>query len=199
MSLPTRAFPPAASSRADGLKAATRQTHDRLDQRIMAARIFDDRSRFAGFLRMQYRFHRDIEALYAMPALQALLPGLAERSRLARIAQDLTDLGQPLPAAATPRLTGDAPLPIALGWLYVAEGSNLGGTLLYKLAAALGLDARFGARHLAAHPDGAARHWRAFTAALNALALQPAEEQAVIDGAQAAFAAVNAYVAEELP
>ncbi|WMJ69380.1 biliverdin-producing heme oxygenase [Stenotrophomonas sp. 24(2023)] len=195
----TPAAAPAAPTRAEGLKAATRLTHDRLDQRIMAARIFDDRERFAGFLRMQYRFHRDIEALYALPALQALLPDLAQRSRLARIAQDLADLGQPLPPAAAPRLASDAAVPTALGWLYVAEGSNLGGTLLYKLAAALGLDARFGARHLAAHPEGAARHWRAFTTALNTLVLPPDQEQAMVAGAQAAFAAVNAYVAEELP
>ncbi|KAF1016927.1 MAG: hypothetical protein GAK31_00186 [Stenotrophomonas maltophilia] len=185
------------ASRAQRLKAAMRQTHDRLDRRIMAARIFDDRARFAGFLRMQYRFHRDIEALYAMPALQALLPGLAQRSRLARIGQDLADLGT-MARPGSPRLDADTPLPTALGWLYVADGSNLGGTILYKLAAGLGLDARFGARHLAAHPDGAARHWRAFTSALDALALEDAEEAAVIAGAEAAFRSVNAYVADEL-
>jgi hypothetical protein len=36
-------------------------------------------------------------------------------------------------------LPSDLELPAALGWLYVAEGSNLGGTILYKMAAKLGL------------------------------------------------------------
>lgn len=199
MSVPSAVIVPTETIRTERLKAATRQAHDRLDHAIMAARAFDDRHRFAGFLRVQYRFHRDIDVLYAMPALQALLPDLQQRSRLGRIAKDLVDLGAMAPGSSPPRLAADTPLPIALGWLYVAEGSNLGATVLYKLAARLGLDARFGARHLAAHPDGAARHWRAFTTALNALALAQDEEAGVVAGAEAAFRTVSSYVAQELP
>ncbi|WP_024890432.1 biliverdin-producing heme oxygenase [Luteimonas huabeiensis] len=186
-----------ADSRAQRLKAATRASHDALDKRIMAGGIFADRDRFARFLRVQYRFHRSIDALYASPALQALLPDLAERRRLPQVASDLQDLGQALPEADIAPLPADLPLPAALGWLYVAEGSNLGGTVLYKLAAGLGLDRDFGARHLAAHPDGAARHWRAFTAALDAVALSPAQEQQAIDAADDAFRSVHAHVERE--
>ncbi|MNI94451.1 Heme oxygenase [compost metagenome] len=69
--------------------------------------------------------------------------------------------------------------------------------MLYKMAAALGLDRSFGARHLAAHPDGAARHWREFTAALDAVVLSPAQEQEVIDAADAAFRSVHGHVEVE--
>ncbi|MDT0814963.1 biliverdin-producing heme oxygenase, partial [Staphylococcus pseudintermedius] len=89
------------------------------------------------------------------------------------------------------------PLAQALGWLYVAEGSNLGGSVLYKLAARLGLDRGFGARHLAAHPDGVARHWRRFTAALDGAALSAAQEEDVVAGAEAAFRRVRGHVEEE--
>lgn len=181
------------------LKLATHAVHDVLDKRIMAADIFASRDRFARFLRVQYRFHRDIDALYAHVGLQALVPALDERRRLARIAEDLADLGQALPLQAAAGPGADAALPQALGWLYVAEGSNLGGIVLYKLASdRLGLGREFGARHLAAHPDGVARHWREFTAALDAVVLSASQEQQVVSGAEAAFRSVHAYVQEEM-
>jgi len=182
------------ATRSQRLKAATRDSHGALDKRIMAGDIFADRSRFARFLRVKYRFHRDIDALYAHAALDALLPDLAERRRLPQLVRDLRDLEQTLPAPVPMRLDPDLPLAEALGWLYVAEGSNLGGTVLYKLAGQLGLDAGFGARHLAAHPDGAARHWRAFTAALDGVVLTVEQEQQVIDAADAAFRSVHDHV-----
>ncbi len=185
------------ATRSQRLKAATRDSHGALDKRIMAGDIFASRDLFARFLRVQYRFHRDIDALYGSPALDALLPDLDERRRLPLIARDLADLEQTLPPPASIRLDGDLPLPAALGWLYVAEGSNLGGTVLYKMAARLGLDSNFGARHLAAHPDGAARHWREFTAALDGVALTEAQEQQMIDAADAAFRSVHGHVEEE--
>ncbi|WMJ70401.1 biliverdin-producing heme oxygenase [Stenotrophomonas sp. 24(2023)] len=187
----------AVPTRSQRLKAATSSTHDSLDKRIMSEDIFASRDRFARFVRVQYRFHRDIQALYAAPVLGALLPDLAERQRLAQIAKDLGDLQQSLPADAAPAVAADVELARALGWLYVAEGSNLGGTILFKMAAKLGLGAGFGASHLAAHPDGAARHWRQFTAALDTVPLTDAQEAQAIEGANAAFRTVRGYVEEE--
>jgi len=81
----------------------------------------------------------------------------------------------------------------------VAEGSNLGGAILFKMAQEkLGLDAETGASHLAAHPDGVARHWRAFTTALDAAPLSPVEEDALLAAATRAFDTVQRYVREEI-
>lgn len=186
-------------SRSQRLKDVTRDVHDVLDKSIMAGNIFAGREQFARFLRMQYRFHRDIEALYGNTALCALLPNLQERRRLERIASDLSDLGTPLPAPAEGALREQASLAEALGWLYVAEGSNLGGTILYKFASErLGLGQSFGASHLAAHPDGAARHWREFTTALDSVQLTPEQDDEMLLAALAAFRAAQQYVHEEI-
>lgn len=176
------------------LKAATRGSHDALDKRIMAGDIFGSRLRFARFLRVQYQFHSVVDALYASDELTTVLPDLDGRRRLQKIAQDLSDLGQPLPPVPAISPLVGAPLPTALGWLYVAEGSHLGGAVLFKMAARLGLDAGFGARHLAAHPDGVARHWRQFTSALDTQALMPEQERQVIEAADEAFRSVHRYV-----
>jgi heme oxygenase (biliverdin-IX-beta and delta-forming) len=189
-------------SRAKRLKALTHATHDRLDRSVVGAASFATVSAYARFVEVQFLFHRDIDALYGDAELQALLPGLESRGRLPLLAQDLIDLGiAGAPAAHDPAfIAGERPdIPVALGWLYVAEGSRVGGALLRKEAARLGLSDTFGARHLApAAQDGPAAYWRMFTSALDAIALDTDQEARVIAGANAAFARVQAYVDDKL-
>ncbi len=174
------------------LKAATSGTHERLDTRIMSAGAFASTENYAKFAQMQHAFHRDIDALYANPKLDALLPDLPGRRRLRQIENDLSDLGvQPLALDELPAFGADADIPTALGWLYVAEGSNLGAAFLIKAAEKLGLSETFGASHLAGAPEGRGLHWRTFTGALDALDLNEGENQRVIEGAEAAFKRVH--------
>ena len=190
----------AAPSRSQLLRSRTTTAHAHLDARIMAGAPFSSRENYGQFLRVQHAFHRDIAVLFTHPALDALLPDLPGRQRLPAIEQDLADLGlSPDAEAAAPVFGDDAAVPTALGWLYVAEGSNLGAAFLLKQAAVLGLDENFGARHLAGHPDGRGLHWRTFTAALDGLSLPEAEEDAMVAGATAAFDRVRGLVERLLP
>ena len=79
-----------------------------------------------------------------------------------------------------------------MGWLYVAEGADLGSPFLLKETAKLGFDESFGARHMRGHPQGRGLHWHRFTDALDAAGLTAEEELRVTGGAHAAFARVNA-------
>lgn len=188
------------TSRAKRLKTATHQAHERLDKRIIAADPFSGRVRYGQFVKVQHQFHRDIDALYESAVLDSLLPDLTGRRRLPHIARDLEDLGLDVPTPDTrPAFSADADLPTALGWLYVAEGSNLGAAFLLKEAAQLGLGDTFGARHLAAAPEGRGLHWRTFTAALDAVDLSEDEERRVIAGAIAAFQRVQDLVERLMP
>lgn len=181
-------------SRAKRLKSLTHEVHDKLDRSVMEASSFDDLQGYGRFAQMQWAFHRDIDALYDDERLQLVLPGLQDRRRLVLIAADLVDLGLAPPALEDPPFfaKGEAVnLPAALGWLYVAEGSNMGAALLRKQAAKLNLSDNFGARHLAPTAAGPAAHWREFTAALDAAKITDEEEAWVVQGAQAAFARVQ--------
>lgn len=185
------------ASRAKRLKAATRETHQRLDQAIMAGEPFAGRERYGLFVAVQHAFHREIDALYDDAGLDRMLPDLQGRRRLSQIEQDLSDLGIDVPAYdGQPAFAAGAAVDVAtaLGWLYVAEGSNLGAAFLLKDAQKLGLSEEFGARHLAGAPEGRGLHWRTFTAALDAVELSPAEEARVIAGAGKAFGHVHAQV-----
>lgn len=181
--------------RSKRLKAATNATHDRLDKTIMDHEPFASRGRYGLFIKVQHAFHREIDALYGDARLDALLPDLKGRRRFGQIGQDLSDLGIVLPAYDGDPVFGFGPdLPTALGWLYVAEGANLGAAFLLKDALKLGLSEEFGARHLAGAPEGRGLHWRTFTAALDEVPLSEAEEARVIAGAQAAFHRVHGLV-----
>ncbi|CAL4870012.1 Heme oxygenase PigA (plasmid) [Asticcacaulis sp. MM231] len=183
--------------RSKRLKGRTVATHDRLDMAIMAHDPFTSVENYVKLLNVQYLFHRDIAALYAVAELDALLPDLEGRRRLDAIVLDLRDVTVGLPETdGAPHFTsGEAvDLPTALGWLYVAEGSNLGAAFLLKFAVKLGLDATKGARHLAPADEGRGLHWRTFTAALDAIELTPDEEARVAAGAAAAFNRVHGLV-----
>lgn len=148
-------------------------------------------------MQVQHGFHRDIDALYDDARLNALLPDLKGRRRLGEIGRDLDDLGLAAPAYDAAPVFGageTVDLAVALGWLYVAEGSNLGAAFLLKEALKLGLTEEFGARHLAGAPEGRGLHWRTFTAALDNVALSDQGDARVVTGAQAAFRRVRGLV-----
>lgn len=52
--------------RSQRLMDATRSVHESLDTRIIGAQPLRDRQRYVRLLEMQYRFHRDVDALYTM-------------------------------------------------------------------------------------------------------------------------------------
>lgn len=181
------------------LKANTAAQHEALDAAIMAGRPFATLDLYGRFLDVQRAFHRDVDALYGDPELIRLVPGLPALRRLPLIVRDLADLGLP------PRQDADAPvfahgethdIAEALGWLYVAEGSNLGAAFLLKQAAKLGLSESFGARHLAPAAEGRGLGWRNFAAALDAAPLDASGTARATSGAQAAFARIRGRVAK---
>jgi len=188
-------------TRAKRLKQRTALAHERLDRRIMSADPFASRERYAQFAKVQYEFHRDIAALYEDQALARLVPDLGSRRRLELIAQDLIDIGAPVSTYdGAPHFSAGfaADVPTALGWLYVAEGSNLGAAFLLKEAAKIVLSEVFGARHLAAAPEGRGAHWKSFVTALDNVRLSGIEEQRAIAGAEAAFLRVHVLVEQYL-
>lgn len=186
----------ATISRAAVLKEATRATHERLDQAIMAANPFANLQKYACFVKLQHAFHRDVSPLYEMPALQAAIPGLSSLSRFNAVARDADNLGIELPRYVNAPAAAGLALPEALGWLYVVEGSNLGAALLLKQALKMGMTATWGAEHLGEPTGGRAAGWRVFREALDAVVLAPEEEQLPIRSATEAFNRVRSLVAE---
>lgn len=182
---------PAATSAAptlsQRLRTETAPQHERMHQLMERAQPFATRERYVRFVAAQYLFQRDVEHFFDLPELKALVSDLNTRGRTEAALADLADLAAPAPAIA-PVATANVHLPEALGWLYVSEGSTLGAAFLLKeVGEKLGLDANFGARNLAAYPEGRARAWKRFVEALDAPALLGSHD-AVVAGALQAYA-----------
>ncbi|MBP7810806.1 MAG: biliverdin-producing heme oxygenase [Neisseria sp.] len=171
---------------AQRLKEENRTTHDSVDHLVMSVAPFSSPANYTLFLKLQSVFHKIVEPIYQNAELNQQIPGLADMARYAAVVQDLQDLG-----SGPYAFSGQLPQPAgnqAVGWLYCAEGSNLGAAFLFKDAQKLDFTAEHGARHLAPHPDGRGKHWREFVDYLNRLGLdKPAQDEA-ISGAKEAFA-----------
>ena len=132
--------------------------------------------------------------------MDALLPNLEGRRRLDLIETDLADLSVKTLAFDTApafAIGAAVDLPAALGWLYAAEGSNMGAAFMLKWAKEkLGLSEEFGAGHLAGAPEVRGLHGHSFTASLDEVALSDDNEACVIAGAETAFRRVQALLDE---
>lgn len=169
------------------LKLETEAQHLRMHALMERAQPFSSREHYARFVAIQYLFQRDVGRLFDDARVQAVVSDLDARGRLDAALADLRDLGAPVPEAGAPATLGVA-MPAALGWLYVSEGSTLGAAFLFKEARdQLGLSAEFGARNLAAYPEGRAKVWRRFVESLDSERVPPEQHEAVIAGANAAY------------
>lgn len=168
------------------LRDETAALHQQMHALMEQLQPFSSRARYARFVAAQYHFQRDVEHLFDDPAIQAAVPDLQVRGREAAALADLADLGEQPGSIAL--ATASVTMPAALGWLYVSEGSTLGAAFLLKeVKDKLGLREDFGARHLAAYPEGRALVWRRFVGFLDQPVLSDAARQAVLEGAAAAF------------
>lgn len=168
------------------LKDNTRATHDVVDKLVMSCQPFDTPENYIKFLQLQAVFHKIADDVYKDPHWNAHIDGLADLARYDAVCRDLADLG-----------AGEAELDLvllqpqgaeALGWLYCAEGSNVGAAFLFKDAQQkLGFTAEHGASHLAPHADGRGKHWREFVEKFNTLNVNDEERETALYGALGAF------------
>ncbi|MFL9922903.1 biliverdin-producing heme oxygenase [Herbaspirillum lusitanum] len=175
------------------LKTETAALHELMHTLMERGQPFASRANYARFVEAQYHFQRDIEFLFADPAVQAAVPDLQVRGREAASLADLADLG--VVAQDDVIASADVSMPAALGWMYVSEGSTLGAAFLLKEAKTqLGLSEEFGARNLAAYPEGRAIVWRRFVASLDRDSLEGEQHEEVIAGAVAAYGRFGALL-----
>lgn len=175
--------PPLLSAR---LKSETAEQHELMHALMGRGQPFANRTNYARFVAAQYHFQRDVEHLFADAAIQDAVPDLHVRGREAAPLADLADL-QSAPGEEAIATTG-VTMPAALGWLYVSEGSTLGAAFLLKeVKEKLGLSETFGARNLAAYPEGRATVWKRFVSFLDRPSLPQSEHDAVLAGAEAAY------------
>jgi heme oxygenase len=178
------------------LRAATADAHLRLHaipafETLAEGRI--TRPAYAALLLRKLGFHAALEARLAeVPALAGFGIDLAARRRTHLLRADLAWLGAEAETPWTPLVPFDGAA-AALGGLYVAEGSTLGGRHL-----ALALDGILppgleGRRFLLGHGERHGEMWRSCCAAIERCGTAPEARAAMVRGALVTFAAFEAW------
>lgn len=169
------------------IKNHTASEHERLRAIIIGSDLFKNLNRYKKFILTQYYFHCDVQKLCIEHNINTLIPNIKCGERLKLLKRDLSDLliipkhNRFESAVISNRFE-------ALGWLYVSEGSTLGAAIILKgVEEGYCLSEHFGARNLAAYPEGRAEYWNLFIKNLNSLQLNPEEEAALLNGALGAF------------
>ena len=203
---------PTSVGLADRLRHDTRELHERAEsqpfqQRFVTGAITAEE--YGRFLEQMRAVHVVLDdalrrARTAHPAIAAL--HLDRHDRVARLNQDLADLGRaatdaPLPA--TVRFTNAisafaASKPAALiGVLYVKEGATNGNKIVVRrITDALDLAPGVASRYLDPYGAEQRTNWMAFREMLETLPLTDAEQDDVVAGAAATFEMIMAISAE---
>jgi heme oxygenase len=124
------------------LRLATRADHQRAESALVLGDWTSSRTAYGALLTVLRSFHAPAEArLRSGEEWHRLTPPVDVRSRERAhlLSADLEQLGLPVPGPAAHAHQGAEPLSTGLGWLYVVEGSRLGGAIIARHArAALG-------------------------------------------------------------
>ncbi|WP_439549350.1 biliverdin-producing heme oxygenase [Falsiroseomonas sp.] len=186
----------AGGSARDALRAATGAVHERLHGVAAFARLGAGtitRDDYRALLARLQGFHQALEAALAGgPAtdmatdMAAWGIDLAARRRSGLLAADRAALGDatPAPLAPIPPIPGAA---AAMGWIYVSEGSTLGGLHLARALDPLLGDAAEGRRFLLGHGARHGAMWRECCAAIEACGADPVRRRAMVAGAVEGF------------
>ncbi|KAA0597860.1 heme oxygenase [Azospirillum lipoferum] len=173
------------------LRAATRESHDRLDKAaVLQPLVRPDitQPQYARALAVLYGFNAPVERELGEDA-----------ARLDLLRDDLRVLGAD--PDALPEMEGLPPLdsaPARLAARYVLDGSAHGGrAMLPGITRALGYDARRGARFLASDGLDMAGAWKALMVRLERELADPAALAAACATAAGLFAALERWTAEQ--
>lgn len=148
---------------------------------------------YAALLRRLLGFHAALEArLEEAPSLDGFGVDLAARRRTHLLRADLVWLDAPVDAPLAP-LPPFADAAAALGGLYVAEGSTLGGRQLAAALDHLLPEGAEGRRFLLGHGDRHGAMWRACCEAIERCGATAAGRARMIEGAGVTFAAFEAW------
>lgn len=190
------------------LRQATDAAHERLHHlpafaSLAAGRI--GRDEYVALLRRLLGFHRAVEAaLAAAPSLRPFGIAIEERRRAPLLEADLDALDAMPGLAAPPVAPPVAPLAAppasaaaAMGWLYVVEGSTLGGRHLARGLDGLLGEAEAGRRFLLGHGARHGAMWRACCEAIEQCGATPGGMAAMIEGANDAFRCFEDWFAAE--
>jgi heme oxygenase len=183
------------------LRRATEHDHARLEADLGLVERSLTGERYRRVLEALRGYHAAVEEpLRAIPGVSALALDLDRRRKLALLDRDLGALGlderalAEIPVAsgaAVPRSVGEA-----LGCLYVLEGATLGGQIISRRLAGLGVTQAVGGAYFHGYGPDTGAMWRGLLVALDESSRALDAEQTIVAFARETFAALHGWLRE---
>lgn len=183
------------------LRRATEHDHARLEADLGLVDRSLTSARYRRVLEALHGYHAAVEEpLRAIRGVASLALDLDRRRKLALLDRDLRALGldegalAEIPVAsgaAVPRAVGEA-----LGCLYVLEGATLGGQIISRRLAGLGVTPAAGGAYFHGYGSDTGAMWRELVVLLDESSRALDAEQAIVAFARETFAALHGWLRE---
>jgi heme oxygenase len=179
----------------DLLRARTADAHERVERALPLTDPALDRATYAGVLARFHAFHAALEPrIAAVPGLDALGLEMEGRRKLPLLERDLRELGRGAIAGAPP-VPEVGSVAAALGCMYVLEGSTLGGRVISRHLAALGIAPGSGGAYFSGYGERTGEMWRAFSDAIGSFAdANPGSVGEIAAAADATFTLLDRWL-----
>jgi len=182
------------------LKNLTQPAHQQLEANLYAQRMVAgtiSQADYAAYLQRLWPIHVTVEAEYQRwPDWAAYGFDITSRQRAPLLAQDLAYLAYPLPADSHFPLSPGHDFAEMLAYLYVLEGSTLGGqVLLRKIKPVLGLTPQQGGAYFYSYGPQVGSQWQAVQQFLTDYVTQkPTAETVIINQANQFFEMIDQWL-----
>lgn len=178
----------------DDLRTKTHTSHQKLESLPVSASILSETMTthdYAHYLQLMHAVVHETETRI-FPILSDLIADLDSRRKTQLLQDDFAFIGSQIKPMDRVFNTTDFSLPFALGIMYTAEGSSLGGRFILKnIQSVLGLDEHNGAKYFAGYGHKTGNHWKNFLQILTGYEQQYGKATEIIAGAQFAFDAIH--------
>jgi heme oxygenase len=170
------------------LKSGTEQQHREIESLIDPMKNFSSLTAYKSHVQKSWRFYRCAEAGLAAVDWSAAGIDFAARRKLPLLERDLGALGIP-PDPAPDEGEPSAPLDLdfALGCLYVAEGATLGGQVISRHLATLGIGPENGGLFFHGYGTRTGAMWKSFQVSAAGYCVTEDQVCQAVNGAKAAF------------
>ena len=177
------------------LKRETAAAHGSLEAYIEAQRFFTSMAGYVAFLRASYAFQAEAEQVLIGAGATSVIPDwhLRHRAHLARQDLEVLEATTGQKPTAHGRLAEVSSAAGVLGVAYVVEGATLGGAIVLKAVAPLGISSRRGGTFLASYGPDRSAMWQSFLATLSHWERLGIEFGEVTNAAAATFEAARRH------
>jgi heme oxygenase len=131
------------------------------------------------------------------PIIADIIPDIDSRRKSTNIHADLHTFNNTITPMALPvfyPLDRQFSIPFALGYMYVIEGSTLGGRIILKhISNKLGISEKNSGKFFTGYGPDTGIYWKRFLSILSEYAIAHGQQQEIIDGACHAFESIDKY------